>query len=177
MKKICVLALLLMGMALMTGCTLSKDFIVTLEKEYTVNYNGTSYSKAELINATSFSDDLDKFEDDLKSVNVTKVTYLVTYFNGPASQQINSALLSVAPADGSSFTTLTSFANVNLASVAAKEQEVEVDEAGEEVVEDELLGADHSLQMKFAGTANQAPLNFKIKFKVTCKVKYEKKLI
>ncbi|HNY91619.1 MAG TPA: hypothetical protein PKM23_08845 [bacterium] len=177
MKKITVLAVLLMGVALMTGCTLSKDFVVTLEKEYTVNYNSTSYSKTEIVDATSFSDDLDKFEDDLKSVNVTKITYTVTYFNGPATQQITSAVLSVAPAEGGSFTTLTTLANVNLMSVAAKEQEVEIDEAGEEVVEDELLGDDHKLQWKFSGTANQAPVNFKIKFKVTCKVKYEKKLI
>jgi len=177
MKRITVLAILLIAAALMTGCTLSKDFVITLEKEYTVNYNSTSYSKTEIIDGTSSSDDLDKYEDDLKTVNVTKITYTVTYFNGPATQQITSALLSVAPVNGSSFTTLTTLADVNLMSVAFKEQEVEIDEAGEEVVEDELLGDDHRLQCKFSGTANQAPVNFKIKFKITCKVKYEKKLI
>ena len=177
MRRVVVLAIALAAVLAITGCELSKDFMVTLEKEFTVNYNSTAYSKSDIIDGKSFSDDFEKFEDDLKSVEVVKVTYVVTSFTGSASQKIVSADLSVAPAAGTEFTRLAALKEVNLMSVAAKEQDVAIDEAGEEVLQDELLGADHTLQIKFAGTANEAPLNFKIKFKVQCKVKYEKKLI
>jgi len=168
---------MLAAVALMAGCELSRDFVVTVQKEFTVNYNSTAISKIELIDGTTYSDDLEKYAADLKSVDVTRVTYTVTYFNGTNTQEITSAVLSVGPSAGSDFTTLASMSHVNLMSVAAIEKELEYDKAGENVLEDGLLGDGHSFQMKFTGTANQAPLNFKIKFKIVCKVKYEKKLI
>ncbi len=177
MKKLLMLVPLLAAVAMITGCELSRDFVVTVQKEFTVNYNSTSIARTELIDGTTYSDDLEKYAADLKSVDVNRVTYTVTYFNGSNTQEITSAVLSVAPSAGSDFTTLASMSRVNLMSVAAIEKELEYDKAGEKVLEDGLLGDDHSFQLKFAGTANQAPLNFKIKFKIECKVKYEKKLI
>ena len=177
MKKDLVIVTILTALVFLSGCELSKDFIFTIQKEFTVSYNSTAIDKVEIINAAESSKNLDKYKDDLKSVQVEKVTYTITYFNGPSSQQINSAALAVAPAMGSAFTQLAAMSNVNLMAVASTEQELDVDEAGEDVLEAALLGDDHTFQMKYSGTANEAPLNFKVKFKVTCKVKYEKKLI
>lgn len=162
---------------LFSSCELSKDFMVNLEKEFVVNYAATSYSQAGDVDATKFSGDFDKYREDLKSLDIVKLSYVITSFTGSLTQKITNATLKVGDTDGSSLTDLASLSNVLLSAVAAKEQEIIVNEAGEDVLEDLLLGDDSTARLSFAGTANEAPVKFTIKFKIQCKVKYEKKLL
>lgn len=176
MKRMFLLGLLLVALSL-TGCALTKDFTLTLERTFNVNYNGTSYALQNDVDATEASSDFDKYVSDLKSVKIEEVTYLVSNFTGPATQKIVSAKLQVGPTDGSTPTDIATMADVVLSSVAAKEQTLNTSNAGEEELEDLLLKGDHQARIYFTGTANQAPVKFTIKFTIECKVKYEKKLI
>ena len=176
MKRMFLLGLLLVAVSL-TGCALTKDFTLTLERTFNVNYNGTSYAVQNDVDATEASSDFDKYLSDLKSVKIEEVTYLVSNFTGSATQKIVSAKLQVGPTDGSTPTDIASMADVVLSSVAGKDQTLNTSNAGEEELEDLLLDGDHQARIYFTGTANQAPVKFTVKFTIECKVKYEKKLI
>ncbi len=175
MKKT-ILVMLLTLLWLFTACEFNKDFMVTLQKDFTVHYNGTSYAQTGDVNGNDFSDDFKKYRDDLKSLEIVKLTYIISNFTGSATQKINSATLEVGDPAGSALTNLASLSNVLLAAVAGKEEEIVVDAKGENKLEDLLLGDESKARLVFSGTANEAPVKFTIKFKIQCKVKYEKKL-
>jgi len=176
MKKIMLFGLLLVALSF-TSCELTKDFVVTIERTFDVNYAQTTYDKTEKIDGTEASSDFDKYADDLKSVDIVKATYIVTSFTGSLTQKIVSATVKVGPTDGSTATDLASMSNVVLSAVAAKEQTLTTNQSGEDKFQELLLKDPHQALVYFAGSANEAPLKFQIKFKFECKVKYEKKLL
>jgi len=176
MKKLGLLAVLLAALSF-ASCELTKDFMVTIEKTFDVNYNNTVFTSTGDVDATTASSDFDKWASDLKSVDIVKATYIVTSFTGPAAQTITSATVFAGPVDGTLSTELATMSGVNLASVAAKEQTLTTKQAGEDKLQNLLLKDPHQARIYFSATANQAPVKFTIKFKFECKVTYEKKLL
>ncbi len=176
MRKI--ILILLLGSALFfSSCEISKDFTFTLEKTFDVNYNGATYNTSGDVDGTEASSDFDKYSSDLKSVDVIEVKYVITSFTGPADQKIVTATLKVGPTDGSATTDIAAITNLILATAAANEQSMTTIQAGEEQLQNLLLKDEHKARLYFSGTANKAPVVFQIKFKIKCKVKYQKKLL
>jgi len=170
-------SLLAVLMLLTSNCTFTKDFMVTIEREFAVNETGTAFSKTADLAASDYSSDFEKYAEDLKELEVVSASYTVTYQGGSNSQKVNSATLKIGATDGSGAELLTTLSNVNLASSLNAETEFDVEKAGEDKLADLALTAPYTFRYYFAGTVSESPLNFKVAFKLRCKVKYEKKIL
>jgi hypothetical protein len=169
--------LLVLLMMLTSGCTFTKDFMVTIEREFVVNENATAFNKAADVDVRDYSSDFEKYAEDLKELEVVSASYTVTYHSGSNSQKVNSATLKIGATDGSGAVLLSTLNNVNLASSLNVETEFDVENAGENKLQDLALDSPYTFRYYFNGTVNESPLNFKVVFKLRCKVKYEKKIL
>ena len=177
MKKIVVLIAIAVIMTAFIGCSAEKDFTLELEKEFDVEYGATTYSEVSDFDASEASSDFEDYKDNISSVSFEEVSYNVTYFHGTATQAILLADLKVGDVSGSTPKTLASLDNVNLMTAAySGEMVIPTNDAGENKIVDLMYNSPHKARFYFEGTANEAPLDFKIRFKVKLKVTYKKSL-
>jgi hypothetical protein len=172
-----VLLILAVLSTFILSCTLSKDFVLKIDKTFNVNYSGTAYTAVEDVDAAEYSSDFKKYSGDLKSVDVLKGTYEIIAFTGSATQKINAADLKVGSTDGSTAVELASVANVLLSTALNHETSLSLQSAGKNRLETQILNDPHIARLYFSGTANENPVVFSIKFRFEVKVTYEKKII
>lgn len=147
------------------GCSVSKDFSFGIDKEFSAtNFNSLTYSIADVVDAKQSSSDFDKYKGDLSSLDITSASYLISYFSGPANQNIVSGTLSVGDAAGTTQKVLATFSNINLLSVAAKTQAMTLTADGKQFFKDQLMGSLGSAKLYFTATTNQTPITFTVKF-------------
>ena len=164
--------------AVIIGCSASKNFTFSIDKVFVVNnYSSTSYTSSDTINATQESSDFNTYKSDLQSVSIQSATYTITSFTGPLTQTITSATVTVKALDGSSSKVLATLSNVNLSSVAAITQPLTLTDDGKQFFENQLTGSTSSVVITFTATANQAPVNFTVKFHFDILTNYSKSLI
>jgi hypothetical protein len=180
MKRVGVwffLPLVLATFMAISGCSVSKDFEFDLERDFTVVSANSAYSQTSDVDVTTLSSDFTTYKDDLENVEVVSATYTVTYFNGPATQNITSATLTVADPASPTPQIISTMTNVNLISVAAVTQTIPVESAGSDKLVQLVKNSPYTVRLAFGGAVNETPVNFIIKFKVKLKVTYTKHII
>ncbi len=160
-------------MVSLSGCEVSKDFSFDITKEFVVsNYASTSYTRVDSVDARTSSSDFEKYKSDMESLDIASATYTITYFTGPASQEVTSGTLVVGELGGSATKTLATLSNINLLSSAAKETTLPLDESGKQFFKDQLWGPSSGAKLYLNLTTNEAPVNFTVRFKFHIKATY-----
>ena len=178
MKHILTLicALMLFGF-IFIGCTVDKDFSFELEKEFEVDHSSTTYSDSSDIDVTEESSDFEDYKDDISKISLEEASYTITYFHGTATQTILTSQLQVGEVTGGAPTLLANVDNVNLMSVAAITQTITTNEDGKTKLRNLILNSPYTVRFYYNCTANEAPLDFKVRFNLKFKATYEKKII
>lgn len=141
-----------------------------LEHTFPVQGNNANFNENYLLDAAAESDVIEEYADLIKSIEILEVTYEVTYHNGSATQQINTATLSVSDASGGGQEVIGTVANQNLASLLNNVQTLAINQDGVDRAADLIKNAPHSLLLNLAGSANETPLDFKVKFRFKVKM-------
>jgi PleD family two-component response regulator len=159
----------LMGLALifvlLTGCTVfdsaddvTFDAVLPLDfkpvNETAVNNSAVQYSDVVTLNARDNAD-VEKYKDKIKSVKLTKITYVISDYAAPSPVTFTSGSLQ---ANGK---TLASATSVNLQSTAETEL-TDINQAGFDEFANQIKD-DQSVEVTVAGTFSKTPVAFKIK--------------
>ncbi len=89
-------------------------FKTSNEISFDVNKTGTHYNGTKLLDLTTNAT-FNKYLNKLNDLNIIKITYTISNFNGPSTQVAN-ASFAVAYSDGNNKVNLGSFSNINFAS-------------------------------------------------------------
>jgi capsular polysaccharide biosynthesis protein len=141
-----------------------------LEHTFIVQGNNTNFDEDYLLDAAAESDVIEEYADLIKSIKILEVTYEVTYHNGDATQQINTATLTVSDASGNGPVTIGTVTNQNLASLVGNVQNLAFNQAGVDRAADLIKNPPHAFLLNLAGSANEAPLDFGVKFRFKVKM-------
>ncbi len=167
MKKYILIVLVLTLASCKDFPTLS--FKTSNEMSFDVNKTGTQYNGSKLLDPTS-DETFNKYLNKLSDLNITRVTYTITNFNGPSTQVAN-ASFDVADSEGNNKVNLGSFSNINLASAKDIETDLVYDADAANKLEGFLKQAPNKVMVYYSGTVNQAPVNFTLKVKFYSKIK------
>ncbi len=141
-----------------------------LEHTFIVQGNNASFDEDYLLDAAAESDVIEEYADLIKSIEILQVTYEVTYHNGSDSQQINSATLTVSDASGNGPVPMGTVTNLNLASLVGNVQNLAFNQAGVDRAAELIKNAPHSFLLNLAGSVNETPVDFKVKFRFKVKM-------
>ena len=141
-----------------------------LEHTFIVQGNNAGFDEDYLLDAAAESSEIEEYADLIKSIEIIEVTFEVTYHNGTATQQINTATLSVSDASGNGPATIGTVSNQNLHSLLNNVQTLAVNQAGVDRAADLIKEAPHSMLLNLAGSANETPLDFRVKFRFKVKM-------
>ncbi len=138
-----------------------------LKTSIVVYGNNPSFTGEELLDAASESDMISKYADHIKSIEVLEISYYVSAFSGPVTQQINSGSLMVAESDGSDSHLIATVQNVNLLS-AAYESTLTYDQTAINKLTDLIKNDPHQAMIYLTGDVNEVPADFTVvvKFRV-----------
>lgn len=163
--------LLIVSMLVLASCkdfpTLS--FKASNEMTFDVNKTGTQYSGTKLLDPTTDAT-FNKYLNKLSDLNITRVTYTISNFNGPSTQVAN-ASFDVADSDGNNKVNLGSFSNINLASVKDTETDLVYDSNAANKLAGFMKQSPNKVMVYYSGTVNQAPVSFTLKVKFYSKIK------
>ncbi|MEI8135629.1 MAG: hypothetical protein WCH46_11255 [bacterium] len=175
MKKILALfTVLLCGNFLFAGCTVHKDFSVTLHKAFDVNYAGLSYSRTDTLDASKASADYQKYRSDITAVDVQSGTYTVTTFTGSATQKVITGTLTVSNLDKSVNKPLATLSNVTLMPIVGVAQPLTLTDEGKTFLQEQLMGSGSSALLTFSASTNEQPIVFSVDFRFEVKATYSK---
>ncbi len=141
-----------------------------LEHTFIVKGNNATFDEDYLLDAAAESDVIEEYADLIKTIEILEVTYQVTYQNGPASQQINTATLTVSDASGGGPVTIGTVTNQNLSSLVGTVKNLPFNQAGVDRAADLIKNPPHSFLLNLAGRANETPLDFGVKFRFKVKM-------
>ncbi|MBP6978236.1 MAG: hypothetical protein PHD61_02300 [Bacteroidales bacterium] len=141
-----------------------------LEHTFIVQGNDANFDEDYLLDAAAESDAIEEYADLIKSIEILQVTYEVTYHNGPATQQITLATLTVSDALGGGPEVIGAVANQNLASLLNNVQTLPVNQDGVDRAAELIKEAPHTFLLNLMGNANETPLDFKVKFRFKVKM-------
>ena len=141
-----------------------------LEHTFIVQGNNATFDEDYLMDAASESDVINEYADLIKSIEILETTYEVTYHNGTPTQQINTATLTVSASSGGGPEVIGTVTNQNLASLLNNVQTLAVNQAGVDRAANLIKNAPHSFLLNLAGSANETPLDFKVKFRFKVKM-------
>ena len=161
MKKI----LILICPLLFTACENFPAITVgtTAEMNFDINKSDLNYEGSRLLDPST-NETFEKYKGKLNDVIVTKVTYTITKFDGPATQTA-SANFFVADGDGNGQQTLASFSNVNLSSALNTETDMSISSTVATQLGQYILQAPNKATVSFTGSVNEAPVKFSVKVK------------
>jgi hypothetical protein len=169
-----LLLLLVFIITIFTGCSIKKDLTLNIEADF-VQSNSTnkSYTLTQNVSAKDASSDFDKYSGDLDGVELTSSTYLVSYFSGDATQTV-SATVKISDQSGNQMTDLATITNINLLTVAAKDQNLTVSNEGINTFVNLMKNSPNNATLYFNGSTNEVPFTATIKLKFAFKVTYKK---
>jgi hypothetical protein len=98
---------------------------------------------------------------------------VVTHSHGSATQRIVQRNQRVGDTQGGAQIALTTFTNVNLASVAAREEALVISNDGKENLISRLRNSPHTARLYFDGSTKKTPVDFKVKVKFDVIVTYK----
>lgn len=167
-SRILVSLFAIAGLFLLNSCeddllNITEDFYY--EQEIQIFTTDSVMTSAEVVDMAAYSDLIEQYGDNIKDIEISDVSYWITFFEGDDDQEIIISKLSVANEDGSDPVMIAEIANQNLLSLVDNETELPVNQAGVDRMADLIKNSPHIFQLAYDTQCNKAPLNFKIKFK------------
>ncbi len=164
------LYLALFGIMLLA--TVPSCYIVNFSKDvefnltYQVSGNELSITQTFLLDAAEYSSIFDQYKDNINSITINSITCYLTHFNGPADQTISDGLLTVDDENGSGSQQLATMPTKALQELLGTEQNLILDPAGIDRVEELILHSPNKCSSTFSGTINSAPVDFTVVFHI-----------
>ena len=153
---------------------LTQDFSITLTQDYVINnVNDTVFSGFQILDAAAQNSDLDKYKDHIQDLTLTKVTYSLVSFTGPADQVLLHGAIDIADTAGVNRTNLTSMSNVNLHGLLNNETELTLNQTSVTWLTNRIKNSPHAVKVFYSGNVNKKPLNFTIRLKLYVTMKAE----
>jgi hypothetical protein len=131
---------------------------------FQVQSDSPGFNVQQLLEADSLSDDIDKYSNLIKDIELLEVSYQITLV-GDANQadKINAATLSVADASGAGEKSIATVTNQDIA-VLPDPVPMTLDQEGVARFEDLIKNDPHNGIIKVTGSSEGAPLDFTVKF-------------
>ena len=136
-----------------------------IEHEIEVVSSSKEFDVEEILNASDASSYIKEYGDKIKSIDILDVTFQLTRFNGPDSQQINTATLKVSDENGGGPVEISTITNINLLDALNNVQPLQVNPAGVDRLAALIKAPPHTAMLTFVGNANEEPLDFKVLFR------------
>lgn len=170
MKNIITSVLLLLAVVI-SSCqnfpTVKVD--TEFEETFVISNTGATFGETAIIDATEDSD-FDKYKRKLNKIEVERVTYTITNFNGPANQILQSGTLDVADVDGNGRVNILNFSNLNLAAATGQETDIQGSVAGLTRLQDLIKNDPNKATIIYAGNVNQGPIRMTVQLKFYSKL-------
>lgn len=173
MKKIYV-TLIFFGLLIVGQFSMCKILDVTKDITFTVdlvvNESDPDFDESELLDAVAESSEIEDYKDKIKSIEIVKIEYTIIQFNGPATQQINSATLEVADENNGRPKLIASVSDENLLALTTTTKELTINPTGADRLEELIKDSPHKALFHYYGNANTGPLSFTARFFITVKM-------
>jgi hypothetical protein len=171
MKKKNLFFVCLLSAFVFSSCTVKHDFNFSFETgESTAAAADLSFS--ENIDASSISSEFAKYKNDIDKIEISRIRYLITEFNGIATEKINSIQIKVGDVNDNQSTDLASANDIELVNVKDVEQDMQMNSAGQSRMS-ELLKNSSKAKVYFSASADGVVI-YKVKLKIDFKVTYKK---
>jgi len=145
----------------------TEDFYIST----TVNVTGNNaaFSGTELLDAIQACNMINEYASHLKSIEITEIKYYVSYFNGPITQQINTATLSIADEYGNDVYEVATISNIVLSN-ASNETVLPLNETAVSKLADLIKNDPNKATIYLSGVVNETPVDFSVVFKFKVKM-------
>jgi hypothetical protein len=176
MKKISLLFILFSIAFVFSSCEVSRDFVFTFETgEQTAAAVDLSFS--EVFNASSISPEFNRYNNEygIEKLEISRIRYLITDFNGLETEKINSIQIQVADTNDTQPTDLASATDIVLANVKGFEQDMQMNSAGQSRMNELILNSPNEAKVYFSAEADEIVI-YKVKLKIDLKATYKKSL-
>jgi hypothetical protein len=176
MKKKYLFFILLLTAFTFNSCDIKHDFTFTFETPETTA-GAVDLSFSEVLDATVVSSEFSKYKNDIDKIEISRVRYLVTQATATASARINSIQIKVGDVNDNQSVDLASANDIALMSVAAVDQEVQMNQAGKNRLNDLLKNSPHKAKIYVSINGTSGVTTYKVKLKIDVKVTYKKSLL
>lgn len=143
---------------------------ITLKVDFVFNDSGVEFSQYVDINAYDESQVLRTYNQNITGIKVTGINCYMTYFTGPAGQQINSGNLEVADRDGSGPVIVGSLKDENLQVLLYQYGQLVLKEEGVTRLEKLIKNDPHEFRLKFSGISNLSPNEYTLTMEIQLKM-------
>jgi hypothetical protein len=166
MKKVVFLSVVfILAMSINIGCD-KLDIVeeLTLDIEFVANSSTADFTSDALLDADSLSDVIAEYSNKIKDIEVLEATYQIISVGGTnQATKINSSTLTVADETGAGEEIITNVSNQDIVYMSAP-QPLTLDPAGVARFEELMTNSPHRALLKNTGTAEGAPVDFRVKF-------------
>jgi hypothetical protein len=136
----------------------------TYENEFTIYTTDTVSTIVQTVDMAEKSSIISEYGNKIKSIEITDVTYWLTMHQGADDQKIVEAHLQVSDLSDEGMTTIAALSNVNLSQLVDNPENLSVDQAGLDRMEELIKNSPHSFKLTYTNACNEAPLDFTVKF-------------
>jgi hypothetical protein len=142
----------------------------TYENEFTVYSTDTVSTIVQTVDMAAQSSIIKDYGDKIKSIEITEVTYWLTMHQGADDQKIIESRLQVSDLSDQGMATIATLSDMNLSQLVNNPQNLPVDQAGLDRMEELIKNSPHSFKLTFNNACNKAPLDFTVKFSYKIKM-------
>ncbi|MHC1706843.1 MAG: hypothetical protein AB9842_04885 [Bacteroidales bacterium] len=151
---------------------LTTDFSVTLSQDFVVTeINDSVFIKDTIVDATDQSGDIEKYKEQIETVSVEKVTYLLTSFTGDNTHELETGVLTLSDTAGANAQNIVQLSNVNLMNLLNNETELAVNTGAAELLSTLVKESPHTFKLHTEGQVNKTAFDFTIRIKIYLNIK------
>ena len=157
--------ILILAVTLNIGCeALDFETDITFELKFVAQSDTPDFNVIELLDADSLSDDIAKYSDNIKNIEMLEVTYQITSV-GDSNQAtlMQTATLSVADENGQGEEVIGSVSNQEIAAMPIPIH-LPLEQEGMHRFEELVMNAPHRGLVKLTGNTDLAPTDFTVVF-------------
>ena len=130
---------------------------VTLTLEYIIDEDDKDFEGSVLMNAFDESQVLRNYGNNITGIEIKSIACYLTYFTGPATQQINEGIIEVADRDGAGSAIIGSINDENLQNLLYTQKKIILQSEGKERLEKLIQNDPHEFRLNLSGVSNLAP--------------------
>lgn len=130
---------------------------VTLTLEYIIDEDDKDFEGSVVMNAFDESQVLRNYGNNITGIEIKSIACYLTYFTGPATQQINEGILEVADRDGAGSAIIGSITDENLQNLLYTQKKIILQSEGKERLEKLIQNDPHEFRLNLSGVSNLAP--------------------
>lgn len=166
-SKIVVLMMAVAALFLVYGCEddlldITEEF--EYETEMVVFSNDMTYTISQNIDLADSVDLINEYGDKIKDIEIVEVKYWLTAHQGSEEQLITEATLKVADQGLTNQKTIATIEDQLLHVLVGNQTNLDVNQEGIDKLADLIENPPHKFNLTFTSAANEAPLDFTIKF-------------